>query len=117
MNERTDALAPHALLEWLCACDSRDQILDVIRSWLRANPPRIIDPLLEEFAQLAARIVAESGPPGAATSFDAREWVIAWAHTPHPALGEQRPVHVIQTPEGVKQVRQLLEQSQSGAYA
>lgn len=143
MTERTDIMHPHELLGWLLECDSLDDMHATIQAWLRANPrtrtaeeiavhvdeilagwyqspdgydPRTVSPILDQLADIPARIVRESGRPDA-EDFDARAWLHDWAHCHHPALGGRAPVHVLHTPEGVAQVRQLLEQQQSSAFA
>jgi hypothetical protein len=137
MSEPFTALGMRALLEWICTCDSPGQIHSTIRAWLAANPPPgageqgfgwtddvpdgyeppTSSPVFNELAQIAARIVRESGPPGAAEEFDARRWISEWVRAPHPALGGKTPLQVLHTSDGVEQVRRLLEQQQSGAYA
>lgn len=120
----TNSLSPRELMAWLLTCETRDEMHDAIRDWMRANPVHAphtdgqdLHKVLAELAEIPRRIVAESGLPGASEVFDAEAWLNQWAHLPHPALGEQRPIDLLRTPGGVAQVRQLLEQQQSGAYA
>lgn len=130
MSTETNKLNAHQLLEWILACNSRDQIYAAIRAWQRANPrspgeqalsqyygydANIVGPVLDELADVARRIVRESGP-GAADTFDARQWIDEWAHQPLLALNRQRPVHLLHTAQGVARVRLLLEQIQYGVY-
>lgn len=124
LTQQTDTLTARALMEWLLACNSSDEMHHVIGEWLRANPAPATDldwhalhHVLAELAEIPRRIVAESGLPGASDTFDAEAWLHQWARTPHPALGGERPADVLLTPDGVARVRQLLMQQQSGAYA
>ena len=40
MPRRNDRLTPHQLLESILACESREEILEIVSDWLRANPSR-----------------------------------------------------------------------------
>ena len=60
------------------------------------------------------KIVKESGN---APDFDASQWVSDWINSPVPALGGQRPIDLMQTPEGRELVASILGMMQSGAYA
>ena len=133
MTRRTDTMTPPELLEWLLACDARDEIHDAIRAWLQANPrseeqalaqcwaryygydATVVAPVLDELAEVARRIVAESAP-GEIDDFDAGRWIHEWAHQPLGALGGQRAVHLLHTEEGVARVKLLLQQIQAGMY-
>ena len=77
----------------------------------------VVSPVIAELVDIAARIVRESGTPGASGEFDASSWVDEWVHTPHPALGGQCPMQLLGTAEGRDAVRSLLERQQSGAYS
>lgn len=59
-------------------------------------------------------MVQESGDPA---GFDAARWVSAWLHQPNPALGERRPIELMDTVTGQELVSGLLARMQSGAYA
>jgi len=59
-------------------------------------------------------IIEESGNP---EGFDAADWLSRWLHNAVPALGNQRPVDLLDTMEGQGLVAQVLAQTQSGAYA
>lgn len=48
--------------------------------------------------------------------FDAESWALEWLQTPNPALGG-RPIDVIPEPGGLDQVKRLMRQLESGAYA
>jgi len=62
--------------------------------------------------QVQAMIDTESAP-----DFDAAKWLASWLATPLPALGGAKPASFLDTVEGQKYVGNLLEMSQSGAYA
>lgn len=59
-------------------------------------------------------IVEESGDP---TGFDAKAWISRWLLEPLPALGNDRPLDLLDTMEGQALVSSALAQVQSGAYA
>lgn len=63
---------------------------------------------------LVETMMAESGGPD---GFDSAAWVGQWIARPHPALGNRRPVELLDTTEGQRLVTSILQQSQSGAYA
>jgi hypothetical protein len=60
------------------------------------------------------RIVRESGR---GEGFDATRWLSDWLSLPVPALGDQAPADVLQTPGGLQTVRTLLARMQSGAFS
>ena len=49
--------------------------------------------------------------------FDANLWLSRWLHEPLPALGNRKPMDLLDTMEGQALVSQALAQIQSGAYA
>jgi hypothetical protein len=125
MSERTDGPGARQLLEWLLACDSRDEMHRAIHSWLRANPappsldatlarvdaalqgwyraeydPRVVSPAIAELVATAERLGRDRDAM--------REWVTDWTHEPHEGLGGQAPVRVLHTAEGLDLVRDLL---------
>ncbi|MFL9999237.1 MbcA/ParS/Xre antitoxin family protein [Paraburkholderia sediminicola] len=59
-------------------------------------------------------MVEQSGNPD---GFDAARWVSEWLAKPNPALGGERPVSYLATPDGRACISNLLARSQSGAYA
>jgi len=59
-------------------------------------------------------MVEESGEPA---GFDAAAWLSQWLREPVPALGNLRPIDLLDTMEGQALVSQVLGQMQSGAYA
>lgn len=69
---------------------------------------------LAELVDQVKRIVDESGR---SPDFDASRWVANWVDSRVPALGGQRPIELMRTPEGRALVAGLLAMMQSGAYA
>lgn len=63
---------------------------------------------------LVETMMTESGGPD---GFDPAGWVGQWIGRAHPALGNRRPVELLDTTEGQRLVTSILQQSQSGAYA
>ncbi len=63
---------------------------------------------------LVQRMVEESGQLG---SFDAQAWLTQWLAEPVPALGDRRPLDVLDEPGGIALVTRVLCQMQSGAYS
>lgn len=63
--------------------------------------------------QLQAMIEDSGNPEG----FDAPEWLAQWLREPLPALGQARPIDLLDTMEGQRLVSTALAQIQSGAYA
>ena len=49
--------------------------------------------------------------------FDASAWLSVWISTPVPALGDVRPLDLMDTMTGQALVSQMIAQMQSGAYA
>ena len=54
---------------------------------------------------------------GDAAGFDANLWLSRWLHEPLPALGNRKPMDLLDTMEGQALVSQALAQIQSGANA
>lgn len=52
-----------------------------------------------------------------AAGFDAAAWVGNWLESPLPAIGNSKPIDLMDTSPGQELVSQLLQQMQSGAYA
>ena len=69
---------------------------------------------LYQLIALAEEIVRDGGGP---PDFDAAAWLGAWLQEPLPALGQQRPLDLLDTAEGLQLLLQQLRQSQTGAYA
>ena len=63
---------------------------------------------------LEQRIVNESGEP---TGLDARSWLEHWLTGVVPALGDRRPLDVLNEPDGLGVVSRLLLRVQSGAFS
>lgn len=62
---------------------------------------------------LVQRIVDESGQP---IGFDARSWLDHWLMVVVPALGDRRPLDVLNEPDGLDVVSSLLLRAQSSAF-
>lgn len=69
---------------------------------------------IAQLVGLVETMVLESGAP---EDFDAAAWVGKWIANPHPAIGNRKPVELLDTAEGQGLVASILERSQSGAYA
>ena len=63
---------------------------------------------------LVQRMVNESGEP---TGFDARSWLGHWLTGVVTALGDRRPLDVLNEPDGLGVVSRLLLRAQSGAFS
>ncbi len=59
-------------------------------------------------------MIKESGNP---EHFDAAKWVDRWLHRPLPALGGQKPLELMGTPDGRALVHDIVSRMQSGAYS
>jgi len=59
-------------------------------------------------------MLAESGNM---IDFNTVLWLANWLESPVPALANACPITLMDTPEGVAQVQQILAQMKSGAYA
>jgi hypothetical protein len=64
--------------------------------------------------ELVHGMLAESGEQG---GFDARAWLDHWLTGVVPALGNRRPIDVLDEPDGLEVVKSLLSRAQSGAYS
>lgn len=60
------------------------------------------------------RMVDESGEP---VGFDARAWLDQWLLGLVPALGNRRPLDILNEPGGLYVVQSVLMRAQSGAYS
>lgn len=58
-------------------------------------------------------MVNESGNP---EGFDAAKWVGRWIDRPLPALGGQRPAEMMDTPDGLALLSNIVACMKSGAY-
>ncbi|PNL02864.1 DUF2384 domain-containing protein [Burkholderia glumae] len=76
-------------------------------------PPSIPPAVIEMLTAQVQRMVDESGNPD---GFDVQSWLLDWLHSPVPALGGQRPVDYLHTPEGIDLISRLLASAQTGAY-
>ena len=68
-------------------------------------------------AQVVGLVEAMTTESGAPEGFDPAGWVGDWISRPQPALGGRPPADLLDTAEGLQLVMQLLQQSQSSAYA
>lgn len=87
--------------------DSRDS------KSLGSDPAGISPAVIELLTSQVQAMVEESGNPD---GFDARSWLFDWLHSSVPALGGQRPVDRLHTPEGIDLISRLLASAQTGAY-
>ena len=69
---------------------------------------------INSLAALVQRMVNESGET---TGFDARSWLDHWLTGVVPALGDRRPLDVLNEPGGLEVLRSLLLQAQYGAFS
>lgn len=63
---------------------------------------------------LVQDMLAESGE---IAGFEARAWLDRWLTGVVPALGNRRPIDVLNEPDGLEVVRSLPSRAQSGAYS
>lgn len=68
-------------------------------------------------ARLIGQLEAMIEESGHADGFDAPKWLSQWLTSPLPALGDKRPISLLDTMEGQALVSQMLARIQSGAYA
>ncbi|HDR9587554.1 TPA: DUF2384 domain-containing protein [Burkholderia stabilis] len=80
---------------------------------LASYPPNISRAVIEMLTAQVQRMVEESGN---LDGFDVRSWLFDWLYSPVSALGSQRPVDYLHTPEGVDLISRLLASAQSGTY-
>lgn len=68
-------------------------------------------------ASLTAQVqtmIEESGNP---EGFNAAKWVARWIDRPLPALGGQKPVELMGTPDGRALLHNIVARMQSGSYS
>ncbi|WP_081062333.1 MULTISPECIES: antitoxin Xre/MbcA/ParS toxin-binding domain-containing protein [Burkholderia] len=80
---------------------------------LGSYPSGISHAVIEMLATQVQNMVEVSGNPD---GFDVQSWLFDWLHSPVPALGGQRPVDCLHTPEGIDLISRLLASAQTGAY-
>ncbi|MEP9404555.1 antitoxin Xre/MbcA/ParS toxin-binding domain-containing protein [Sphingomonas silueang] len=68
-------------------------------------------------ARLVGQVEAMVEEAGGAPGFDTAAWLSAWLREPLPALGDDRPIDLLDTMEGQALVSRTLMQIQGGAYA
>jgi Protein of unknown function (DUF2384) len=66
--------------------------------------------------QLVEQRAALVGKAGKFDRFDAPEWVADWLSRPCPALGGDRPISWLDTPERRKRVTKIIASAVNGAY-
>jgi hypothetical protein len=94
MPQRTDHLTPHQLLEFILACDDRDEIHAIATGWLRANPPAPAEePPAKDVFLLAARPRTAPGSLDPIAIYSTREAAEAWVAIQEPVLQEVLEVH------------------------
>jgi len=69
---------------------------------------------ISALTELVQGMLAESGEQ---TGFDAKAWLDRWLTGVVPALGNRRPIDVLNEPDGLEVVKSLLLRAQSGAYS
>lgn len=80
---------------------------------LGSYPPSISHAVIEMLVTQVQNMVEESGDQD---GFDARSWLFDWLQSPLSALGDQRPVDFLHTPEGRDLISRMLASFQTGAY-
>jgi len=68
-------------------------------------------------AKLVGQVKAMLANNEDAADFDAAAWVGAWLEEPLPAIGNERPIDLMDTAAGQELVSKLLLQAQTGTYA
>lgn len=124
----TTQLPARAFLEHLLECGSREEMRAEVTAWLRANAPvrtqaeiaaRVDDVLAgwyavygdprprearrEELVRVAEGMAGPSRAP-----LGARVWVFEWLETPNARLEGRRPNELLDTPEGLERLKELL---------
>jgi uncharacterized protein (DUF2384 family) len=73
--------------------------------------------LEDDIATLTVLVHGMLAESGEQAGFDARAWLDHWLTGVVPALGNRRPIDVLNEPDGLELVRSLLSRAQSGAYS
>ncbi len=73
--------------------------------------------LEDDIATLTVLVQGMLADSGDQTGFDARAWLAHWLTGVIPALGNRRPIDVLNEPDGLEVVKSLLLRAQSGAYS
>ena len=68
---------------------------------------------ITDLTALVQRMINESGEP---TGFDARSWLDHWLTGVVPALGDRRPLDVLNEPGGLEFLESLLLRVDHGAF-
>ena len=69
------------------------------------------------FARLVGQVEAMLAEADGPADFDTRAWLARWLTEPLPALGNAKPIDLMNTMEGQNLVSRTLAQAESGAYA
>jgi uncharacterized protein (DUF2384 family) len=73
--------------------------------------------LEDDIATLTVLVQGMLADSGSQTGFDARAWLDHWLTGVIPALGNRRPIDVLNEPDGLEVVKSLFLRAQSGAYS
>lgn len=73
--------------------------------------------LKDDIATLTVLVQCMLAESGEKAGFDATAWLDHWLAGVVPALGNRRPIDVLNEPDGLEVVRSLLSRAQSGAYS
>lgn len=73
--------------------------------------------LEDDIATLTVLVQGMLADSGDQTGFDARAWLDHWLTGVIPALGNRRPIDVLNEPDGLEVVKSLFLRAQSGAYS
>lgn len=124
----TTQLPARAFLEHLLECGSGEKMRAEVTAWLRANPagptPAEIaarvddvlagwyavygDPRPREARQEELVRVAEGMAGPARAPLGARVWAFEWLKTPNARLEGRRPNELLDMPEGLERLKELL---------
>ncbi len=73
--------------------------------------------LEDDIATLTVLVQGMLADSGDQTGFDARAWLDHWLTGVIPALGNRRPIDVLNEPDSLEVVKSLFLRAQSGAYS
>lgn len=73
--------------------------------------------LEDDIATLTVLVQGMLADSGDQTGFDARAWLDHWLTGVIPALGNRRPIDVLNEPDGLEVVKSLFLRAHSGAYS
>lgn len=72
---------------------------------------------LAEISNFLAFLTGSLQFSGLPENFETSTWLAQWLRTPLPALGDERPIALLNTENGRKLVRSVIERIVSGAYS